>query len=311
MRERIKRTIPAPVLGSLRDGRDFLKRAAEWPAATFHPERRESIRRLGGLKDIHKGKRCFIIGNGPSLRHTDLQKLRGEYTFGMNRVYLAFPDWQFTTSYLVSVNSLVIEQCAADFLVQPMPVFLSWRSKNFVPRAGHQLPGNTAANRLSPSHIAVGPANSHDQHPAPGTRHPAHSPSGPIYLHTTYTGERFATDARTRLWEGATVTYVCLQLAFHMGFDQAILIGVDHSFATKGKPNTTIVSEGDDPNHFTAGYFGKGFRWQLPDLDTSEVGYWMARKAYENAGREVLDATVGGKLQVFKKADYLELFPTK
>ena len=292
MREKIKHMLPEPVLGIFRDSRDWLQRATELPAASLHPDRRASIRRLDALKDVHAGKRCFIIGNGPSLRHTDLKKLRGEFTFGMNRVYLAFPEWQFTTSYLASVNSLVIEQCAADLLSQPMPVFLSWRSRPHL--AGIQPDPQTQA--LPPSH-AVG---------RPSGTGPQFNP--PIYLHTTYTGPRFSDQAAGRLWEGATVTYICLQLAFHMGFSQAVLIGVDHSFATQGKPNTTVVSEGDDPNHFAAGYFGKGFRWQLPDLDTSEVGYWMARRAYERAGREVLDATVGGKLQVFKKANYLDLF---
>ena len=61
---------------------------------------------------------------------------------------------------------------------------------------------------------------------------------------------------------------------------QVILIGVDHSYSTQGKPNTTVVSQGDDPNHFATGYFGKGFRWQLPDLDTSNGRYLMARRAY-------------------------------
>ncbi|MGE5072889.1 MAG: hypothetical protein ACM3MF_05615, partial [Anaerolineae bacterium] len=130
----------------------------------------------------------------------------------------------------------------------------------------------------------------------------------PSFLYTTYESPSFATDARGRLWEGATVTYVALQLAYHMGFRQVILIGVDHSFTSKGKANQTVVSEGDDPNHFSAGYFGKGFRWQLPDLDTSEVGYRMAREAFEKDGREVLDATIGGRLTVFKKADYSSLF---
>ena len=55
---------------------------------------------------------------------------------------------------------------------------------------------------------------------------------------------------------------------------------------------------------FNAGYFGKGFRWQLPDLETSERGYHMARQAYEAAGRQVMDATVGGKLTIFPKVDY-------
>jgi hypothetical protein len=93
-----------------------------------------------------------------------------------------------------------------------------------------------------------------------------------------------------------------------MGFSQAILIGVDHSFTTKGEPNRTIVSQGDDPNHFHPKYFGKGFKWQLPDLDTSEVGYMMAREAYKKAGRQVLDATIGGKLTIFPKIEYESLF---
>jgi len=104
------------------------------------------------------------------------------------------------------------------------------------------------------------------------------------------------------------VTNVGLQVAFHMGFEQAILIGVDHSFAAKGKPNTTVVSDGDDQSHFDPRYFGKGFRWQLPDLDTSEQGYWMAKEAYQTAGREIIDATIGGKLQVFPRVDYESLF---
>jgi hypothetical protein len=299
MRELIKKAVPAPFLGAMRDSRDWLKRAAEWPAAAYHPDRRASIQRLAEMKDIHKGKRCFIIGNGPSLRNTDLQRLRGEYTFGMNRVYLAFPEWAFTTSYLVSVNSLVIEQCASDLLYQPMPVFLSWRSRQHLQMASAAEHNSVSSleNALPPSHAAL------DDQPASFAKN-----NRPIFLHTTYTGPRFTQDARRRLWEGATVTYVCLQLAYYMGFEEVILIGVDHSFATKGKPNTTIVSEGDDPNHFAAGYFGKGFRWQLPDLDTSEVGYWMAKQAYEQACRRVLDATVGGKLEVFKKIDYNGLF---
>jgi hypothetical protein len=34
----------------------------------------------------------------------------------------------------------------------------------------------------------------------------------------------------------------------------------------------------------------------------------MARDAYRNAGRELLDATIGGKLTIFPKADYDSLF---
>jgi hypothetical protein len=43
-------------------------------------------------------------------------------------------------------------------------------------------------------------------------------------------------------------------------------------------------------------------------LDTSEIGYVFAREAYRKAGREVVDATVGGKLTIFPKVDYDTLF---
>ncbi|HBY09534.1 MAG TPA: hypothetical protein DEH22_17760 [Chloroflexi bacterium] len=273
IRQTIKNLFPPAVWKPLSDARYALGRAAQWPAATFHPWRRESIARLAALKDQYRGQRCFIIGNGPSLRETDISKLKGEYTFGMNRIYLAFEDWGFQTSFLVSVNDLVIEQCAADFLALDVPRFFSWRSHKYFPK-------------LPVSQL-------------------------PTFLHTTYTGPGFSTDARGRLWEGATVTNVCLQLAYHMGFEQVILIGVDHSFAAKGKPNATVVSEGDDQSHFDPRYFGKGFRWQLPDLDTSEQGYWLARQAYEAAGRSVVDATIGGHLQVFPKVKYASLFDEK
>ena len=246
---------------------DGLRRLPELPDAYLHPWRRESRRKLAALKDSHKGERCFVIGNGPSLKNTDLSKLSNDFTIGMNRIFLAADELGFKPDILVCVNDLVVEQSVEEFNNLKMPKFFSWRARKWL--------------KMDPyTH----------------------------FLYTTYTSPRFATDIGGRVWEGATVTNVCLQLAYHLGFSEVILIGVDHSFATKGTPNTTIQSEGDDPNHFSAAYFGKDFRWQLPDLETSELAYRMARKAYEADGRRILDATVGGKLDIFEKVEYESLF---
>jgi hypothetical protein len=271
MKQSLKSIIPAPILQFARNTYDAIRRLPQLPDAYLHPWRRESIRRLAALKDVHKGQRAFIIGNGPSLKQTDLTKLKNEFTFGMNRIYLLFPELGFSTTYFCSINDLVIEQFSADILALPMPKFLAWRShRHFDP----QLP----INQL------------------------------PTFVYTTYTGPRFAPDVSGRVWEGATVTNLALQLAFHMGFEQVILIGVDHNFTSKGDANKIVVSQGDDPNHVSPNYFGKGIKWQLPDLDTSEIGYTFARDAYQKAGRKVLDATVGGKLTIFPKVDYNSLF---
>lgn len=265
--ETLKKNLPFPLRRAIGEGLDAFDRARLWPAAAFHPWRRDTVRRLGALRDRHRGQRCFVIGNGPSLRQTDMSRLKNEFTIGMNRIYLMFPELGWKTSYLCSVNDLVVEQCAAELQCLDVPRFFSWRARRWL-------------------------------RPAPDL----------YFLHTTYTGPRFSTDIRGRLWEGATVTNVALQVAFFLGFEEVILIGVDHNFTTTGKPNTTVVSQGDDPNHFSPQYFGAGFRWQLPDLETSERGYRLARQAYEAAGRRVLDATVGGKLAVFPKVDYETLF---
>ena len=268
MKESIARIAPVPVLNFAKNTYDAFRRLPQIPDAYLHPWRRKSRVRMHKYQDIHRGKRCFIIGNGPSLRQTDLTKLKGEFMFGMNRIYLLFPELDFTTTYFVSINDLVIEQCADEIAALPIPKFLAWHSH----------------------------------------RHFQCLPDDMIFLYTTYTGPKFAHDMTGRIWEGATVTNVALQLAFYMGFEKVILIGVDHNFANKGEANKTVVSTGDDPNHFSGNYFGKGFRWQLPDLDTSEIGYKKARDSYRKAGREVLDATVGGKLTIFPKVEYNSLF---
>jgi FkbM family methyltransferase len=110
------------------------------------------------------------------------------------------------------------------------------------------------------------------------------------------------------LEEGATVTYVAMQLAYYMGFSEVVLIGVDHHFVTQGTPHKTVVSEGDDPNHFDPSYFGQGLKWQLPDLEGSEKSYRVAKQVFEESGRKIIDATVNGRCQVFPKQDYRVVF---
>jgi hypothetical protein len=121
------------------------------------------------------------------------------------------------------------------------------------------------------------------------------------YFLTQRSGPWFSTDLTQGVWEGATVTYVAMQIAFYLGFEKVILVGVDHNFVDKGEPHKLVESGGSDRNHFDPNYFGKGYRWQLPDLETSEIAYEQARRAYVRVGRSIVDATVDGKLTVFPK----------
>jgi len=227
-----------------------------------------SAYRLKKYKDKFKGKRCFIIGNGTSLNSMDLNPLKSEYTFGLNRIYLLFEKLDFTTTFYVAVNKLVIDQCSNEINALEIPKFISWYGRN-------KLKFNKNI----------------------------------YYIRDDYNfNTQFSLNPGVRIWEGSTVTYVAMQLAYYMGFTKVILIGVDHYFETKGKPHKVVISEGDDPNHFDPNYFGRGFRWQLPDLENSERSYLIAKKIFEKSNREIFDATVKGKLDLFQKVDYYSLF---
>ncbi len=60
----------------------------EW-RQKYSPQLRELRTRFAG------SDRCFIIGNGPSLKETNLDLLKEEVTFGVNSVFLIFPETDF------------------------------------------------------------------------------------------------------------------------------------------------------------------------------------------------------------------------
>ena len=47
---------------------------------------------LKKYKNIHKGKRVFLIGNGPSLAQTDLDLIKDEYSIAMCRISLIYDN---------------------------------------------------------------------------------------------------------------------------------------------------------------------------------------------------------------------------
>jgi hypothetical protein len=232
---------------------------------------RASRSQLRAMKGRHAGERCVIIGNGPSLREMDLRPLAGERTFTLNRGYLLYDRIGSPSTYHVVVNPLVAEQWADEILALRATKFAAWGLRHFFGRQAEIT-------------FVGGPSRSKTP--------------------------RFSKDVARDLWPGATVTYAALQIAYYLAFQRVILIGVDHRFSAPGAPHQEVIQTGDDRNHFDPSYFGKGSRWNLPDLEASEMAYRLAREAYEKDGREILDATVGGALNVFPKVDYRSVFVT-
>jgi len=221
--------------------------------------------RLFQFQNIHEGEDCFIIGNGPSLNKMDLTLLNDYYTFGLNKIFLIFKRVDLKLRYYVSVNRLVIEQSVNDIKKLTCPAFLSY------PNAGSDRP---TQNNL-------------------------------FYLFTKGGTDGFQKSITESIYEGGTVTYVAMQLAFFMGFRNVYLIGVDHNFVQQGTANSEQLMQGPDLNHFDSNYFS-GLKWNLADLESSELGYTYAKVNYDFHGRRIYNATVGGNLKIFERVTFDE-----
>ncbi len=226
--------------------------------------------RLEEYRNRHRGQRCFIMGNGPSLTKMDLSPLADECTIGLNRIYLLFPKLRFEPTYYCAANELVLQQFSEEVARLHMPKFLDWSTRD-------RFDSDDSSN---------------------------------LFIRQALTlSDFFAGDITNPICSGGTITYIAMQIAYYMGFQQVILIGVDHSFADTGVPNREEVRTSDvDLNHFHPDYFPKGSRWQMPDLMRSESAYRLARDAFEKNGRQILNATEGGQLGVFEQVDYQSLF---
>jgi hypothetical protein len=206
-----------------------------------------------------KGKKLFLIANGPSLARMDLNVLKGKDVMVMNRFYIMFDKLSFVPDYLVCIEDTVLNQFNEDLAKLDCVTFYNWRFRNIF--------GNSHFLKQS---FAINPFFQYD------LTKPTHF--------------------------GGTVTFACLQLAYYMGYDEVVIIGMDHRFKETGTPSTPEVRMYEkDESHFDPNYFPKGMKWVLPDLAKSEYSYGLARKAFEADGRRIIDCTLNGKCNVFEK----------
>lgn len=236
---------------------------------------------LKSLKGRYEGERCFIIGNGPSLNKMDLSKLANEYSFGVNGIFYKTREVGFKPTFYVVEDRHVMQ----DNLDEIDGFDAECR---FFPTAYRSLIKNRKNTFFF--NMNTGYYNSTSRF---------------------YKLPRFSLDCSQRVYCAQSVTMINLQLAFYLGFQKVYLIGMDHSYQI---PNSalvegeTIVSTEDDPNHFHPEYFGKGKKWHDPHLDRVERSYIYMRIVYDAYEREIVNATKGGNLEIFDRADFDAIF---
>ena len=242
-----------------------------------YPESPADHNRMAELRDIHRGERCVIIGNGPSLNKLDLSLLADEFTFAVNGIFYAAGQMGFDPSYYVVEDTSVIKE--------NLDAIRTYKAKR----------------KLFPSlyRPIVGDLDNATFFMMNRGFYEKRSPH--------YCVPRFSTNAEQRVFAGQSVTTINLQLAYHMGFEEVALIGMDFSYVIPthfDRKGDLITSTHDDPNHFHPDYFGKGKTWKDPKLDRVLANYSLAKSVFDADGRRIVNATPGGMLELFERVEY-------
>ncbi|MDD6071560.1 MAG: hypothetical protein PUC12_12240, partial [Clostridiales bacterium] len=78
---------------------------------------------LEKFHNIHKGERCFIVGTGPSLQLSDVDRLKDEYTFGVNSCLTMYDKTDWRATYYGIVDSHTVEIMGEKLNSKEIPVF--------------------------------------------------------------------------------------------------------------------------------------------------------------------------------------------
>lgn len=268
--------------------------------------------------NVHRGKRCFVVGNGPSLNLINMKLLRDEVTLGSNQCYLGYTEWGFEFTYWGISDQYQIEAYDKEY-----QQYVKNHKTHFFPF--EYLPLLSLPNAC-PVNIVWCKEQSHQ-----------------------------FSDKPSHIYRGYTVTYMLLQIAAVMGCNPIILIGVDHEyplhlrqrdilglrklrrFCTRKirhrqlyrlanavrielvrnrKGEETLTSERlwdiehcKAPTHFSDKYTEAGKRkFKLPEPREAEADFTCAKRWSEENNIEILNATPGSKLKIFKTISFSDLF---
>lgn len=178
---------------------------------------RHNYLRLKEFKGTHEGKRCFIVGTGPSLTMEDLQLIKNEYSFSVNSIVLSFPDTDWRPTYYAIQDRFGYEKLKDAIRKAKMPyVFNGISDIRMTPR-------------MDIDYIPF-PLNLLDH----GKRIPNHI-------------TKFSSDAFKCVYAGHSITYSAIELAVYMGFKEIILLGVDCDYS-KSINHIKAYSVQDDVN---------------------------------------------------------------
>jgi hypothetical protein len=232
------------------------------------------------FRDLHAGRRCFVIGNGPSLKEQDLSPLKGELTFVTNSFYrhpVVGEAWQ--PSYYFLSDPCYFDDSAdlSEFAqmtsrIESAPFFVPYFARDFLAK--------TSALPSQRTFLVAAQGGLEEE----------------LW--------RKKPDL-TALMPGAqTVVQLAIMTAMFMGCSKIYLLGLDHDWLSHGGEHINFYSEQAIDSQPDGNLNG----WQYKPLMESVLTMWEIYEKLEQLARAdgitIFNATRGGFLDVFERANY-------
>lgn len=247
-----------------------------------------SVKENEKIRNIYKGKRCFIIGNGPSLASQDLNKLTDEYIFAVNTFFMTELFGEINPFGYVVADPALFD--GSDFSIEWLTK-LDQKCKKmnlfFPVSAAKTIRKYNMFQNENVFHLDM----SSKFHEAPS---------------------KFNLDLTKAVPGAQTVIIMAIMVAAHMGFNKIYLLGCDSDWAKYPSAKGYLPHFYDEKN---LGYNQETCMrqdWMYENVLDAALIIFKSYRLLNNALRQrnvhVLNATDGGFLDMFERVDYEGIF---
>ena len=238
--------------------------------------------RNAAFRDCHKGRRCFVIGNGPSLKKQDLSPLANELTLVTNNFYfhpIISDAWQPAYYFLSDPQYFDGYVTLDEFKAMTARIKTA---KFFVPHHARDFLAKTNALPLDRTfYVAAAGGIGHEWQRKP--------------------------DLTTLTPGMQTVVQLAIMVAMYMGCSPIYLLGLDHDWLSHGGEDLHFYSDADAESQ-PDGHVGN---WTYLTLMEAMSTMWQYYGTLARVARaediKIVNCTRGGFLDVFERQNYEEV----
>ena len=221
--------------------------------------------KLRSLKNRAKGKRCFLIGNGPSLKPDDLEKIKNIDCFSSNEIYRIFPMTNWRPLFLMIGDRYSKTDAKTIDNLDVKNIILSDYYLRY-----HDV---TRKDILC----------YHGHYPIKQNKIP------------------FSADISKKIYLGSSVSYGLMQLIAYMGYSEVYLLGFDHNYQNEVSKGGKVVKNGEINSHFFKDEKPSDI---IANVNGMGKAYQAFKNYADTNGITVKNATRGGHLEVFERIDF-------